>query len=303
VEINPVGWMYGATKLRPAPRDAVLHRIECIAEMAGTVSDRSTCALPPFFHTCFTPAVLRFLLAAREALRWRSDQVDATVMAFILVYLHGKRPDSLSNQMRQSKAMSPEYSLRWWTERGMSPPEIDPATFLTKRIMWRYAKGTPTFADAEITLGDSTVLLNGLAQEIASGRRKHFDLLFTSPPYYSVTHYHNDQWLRLWMLGGPVRPAAAQGIWQGRFESQTAYRTLLQIVFSACASIMSEQAMVYVRTDMRAFTLETTVAALREAFPRKQFRQEPRPFHSPTQTALYGDKSEKPGEVDLILTP
>lgn len=33
-------------------------------------------------------------------------------MALLSVHLHGKRADSLSNQMRQTKSMSPEYAIR-----------------------------------------------------------------------------------------------------------------------------------------------------------------------------------------------
>jgi hypothetical protein len=33
-----------------------------------------------------------------------------------------------------------------------------------------------------------------------------FSLLFITLPYYSITDYHADQWLRLWMLGGSETP-------------------------------------------------------------------------------------------------
>lgn len=56
-----------------------------------------------------------------------------------------------------------------------------------------------------------------------------------------------------------------------------------------------------VRTDARQFTLNTTIDVLRLAFPNKQVRQLHQPFTSPTQTHLFGDKAEKPGEVDLLL--
>ena len=47
-------------------------------------------------------------------------------MALILVYLHGKHDASLSNQMRQTKAMAPRYAVNWWRERGLRPPSLDP---------------------------------------------------------------------------------------------------------------------------------------------------------------------------------
>lgn len=300
IEINPVGWLYGQIKLRPAPEADVIARVQQLAEAAAGILPDCLHALPPFFSSCFSPSILRYLLAARDVLRWRTDHIDATVMAFILVYLHGKMPDALSNQMRQGKAMSPEYSIRWWRDRALTPPDIDPVRFLSQRITWRYGKGAPDFSNAEVRLGDSILILPEIAGEIASGQRKPFDLLFTSPPYYSVTHYHNDQWLRLWMLGGIEHPAAMQGAWQGRFESRPAYRILLQTVFRSCAAVMSRKATIYVRTDARAFTFETTMECLRDAFPKRTFSTEKQPFRKQTQTALFGDKSEKPGEIDVL---
>jgi hypothetical protein len=42
---------------------------------------------------------------------------------------------------------------------------------------------------------------------------------------------------------------------------------------------------------------------LKEVFPKKQIQQTLRPFIGKTQTQLFGDKGEKPGEVDILLIP
>ena len=94
-----------------------------------------------------------------------------------------------------------------------------------------------------------------------------------------------------------------RGVWQSRFECRAAYRALLERTFRGCAAVMRDGATVYVRTDARPFTYETTLAALREAFPGKPVRTVARPFTRETQTALFGDKAQKPGEIDLILEP
>lgn len=301
IEINPVGWLYGKVKLEPAPKASVLRRVENVAQAAKSIDASILDALPDFFHLCFAQGVLRYLLAARSVLRWQTSATDATVMAIILVYLHGKVGQSLSNQMRQGKAMSPDYSVRWWHEHDMTPPPVDPLDFLRSRIDWRYAKGVPALTASSVILGDSRAAASRLARKIATGEHSPFHLLFTSPPYYSVTNYHYDQWLRLWMLGGPERPTRFGGADQKRFESKAAYRTLLQQVFGDCAKMMAGDAIVYVRTDARLFTFQTTLEALCVAFPEKRLDIVPQPFRKDTQTALYGDKSKKPGEVDIIL--
>lgn len=303
VEINAVGWLYGRVKLRPAEKERVVARLRALGRRAESVSTRRMADLPKFFRACYSPPVLRFLLVARESLRWKTGDLDATLMATILVHLHGKRSQSLSNQMRQGKAMSPDYCVRWWRDRGMDPPELDLVAFLLKRLEWRYAKGIPELAAASLVQGDSTTQLPRLARKLALGEVKRFDLLFTSPPYFGVTNYNYDQWLRYWMLGGDEKPIRTRGIWQSRFEDRNRYRRLLEQVFARCASLMKDDATVYVRTDARQFTYDATLSALHAAFPAKDVTVVARPLSRSTQTALFGDKSDKPGEVDIILRP
>jgi len=301
VEINKVGWLYGHAKLNPSPLEPVLSRNANIGQHATFISESELKELPAFFHSCYTKRVLRYLLAARQHLAWLSDPSDATLMALILVYLHGAKEKSFSNQMRQSKAMAPEYSINWWYEHDSSPPDIDPIQFMEQRIRWRYKHGLPIVEDNRILLGDSTKLLEEFAKLQHTNHIPKFDLLFTSPPYYNVTSYHYDQWLRLWMLGGTHAPTKSGGDWQNGFWSQSLYHELLNKVFSQSAALMKDHAVIYVRTDARQFTLETTLDVLRKLFPSKEARVVESPLKKNNQTALYGDKSQKPGEVDIIL--
>lgn len=298
IEINPVGWVYGKSKLNPAPKEKVLSRLKKVASKAADF-DSAAAQLPEFFQYCFAPNVLAFLLSARYYLAWKTEQVDTTLMSIILVYLHGKHGQALSNQMRQTKAMSPEYSIRWWKENKSAPPDLDFVKFLTERINWRYSKGVPRSPYSRVILGDSISVLKRLRYSVKEGKR--YDLLFTSPPYYNLANYHYDQWLRLWMLNGPDTPTSMGSKWQGKFSSTVNYQELLNAVFAASSEILNPKAVVYVRTDAREFTFKATVRALREAFPGKRMRTIRQPFPKATQTALFGDKAVKPGEIDIIL--
>ncbi len=301
IEINPVGWLYGKVKLAPASKNRVLARVQEIGEIANTTTHPEQNSLPEFFHYCYSPLVLNYLLFARDLLSWKDGKVDATLMALILVNLHGKREGSLSNQMRQGKAMSPDYSVNWWRKKDLSPPDVDPVLFLKQRIAWRYAKGLPTEPQGKILFGDSTKLIPRLVRNVLKGKQRKFDLLFTSPPYCDITDYHYDQWLRLWMLGGPSLAIRTGKKWQGRFSGKEDYRELLVEVFQGCARILRRSATIYVRTDARQFTQQTTKEVLKEIFPRKILSVRERPFLKKTQTALFGDDEEKPGEIDIIL--
>jgi len=301
VEIHPVGWLYGTVKLSPAAKQCVLKRVEEIGKLANRVTPRTLDKLPEFFHVCYCQDVLKYLIAARKHLQWETSRVDATLMAMILVNLHGKRGSCLSNQMRQGKAMDPSYSVRWWKARKMKPPELDPVKFLNTRLEWRYAKGLPELGRGHIERGDSTSVLKRLSGRRRAAGTSMFDLLFTSPPYYGITNYFYDQWLRIWMLGGSSEPSWSGKLWEKKFESKLEYRHLLEKVFEGCAENLTDDAVVYIRTDAREFTLETTCEVLQETFPKKRMYIVGRPFMKATQTALYGDKAIKPGEIDIVM--
>ena len=301
VEINPVGWLYGKAKIAPAPQQHMLARLDDICARIPGFADQAE-ALPEFYHLCFSRDVRCFLLAAQKHLNWRRNQVDQTLMALITMHLHGKKGEGMSNQMQQTKAMGPAYSLRWWRERGMeTPPDIDPREFLQKKIEWRYAKGIPSLSKvAHLYLGDSLRVLG----RIARTRGAKASLLFTSPPYMGVVNYHTDQWLRLWLLGGPDRPKSLREKNKGRFGSQADYRAMLHTVFSKCAGMMTKDAAVYVRTDIREFTRKCTRETLRECFPGHKLREQ-ESYAQSSQTRLFANKSSlpRPGEVDIIMTP
>lgn len=150
VEVNPVAWLYGRVKIAPSAEHAVLLRLHDVCD-ASEAYRAAAGDMGEFYEWCLSSRAREFLLAARDMLDWQSDPVDQTLAAFILAYLHGKWGQALSNQMRQQKSMAPAYSVRWWQERDMHPPDVDPLAFFERRIRWRYAwarcTGCPRMCD------------------------------------------------------------------------------------------------------------------------------------------------------------
>lgn len=304
IDINPLAYVYANAKLRPSGYKAVIERLEFLAEVAGQYRADAD-SLPPFFHHCYAPQVRDFLLAARAKLNWRHSNADRVLMAVILISLHGKQDAALSNQMRQSTAMAPDYSIRWWQEKGMTPPDIDPVAFIEKRIAWRYAHGIPQTGNATVYLGDSRQQLPRLARAIKDGKRDKAKLLITSPPYHNVTNYYYDQWLRLWLLGDPAHPATSiSSHYGGKFRNHSHYHKLLEQVFAKCRPLLANDAVIYVRTDQRETTYRNTRAVLDLNFPEKRITEELRPMPPQSQTKAYsrgGAPKRGHCEVDLIL--
>ena len=221
IEINPLGWVYAQTKLQPASQGNVERRLKSLVDLSGTCVQESM-ELPEFFKMCYSEKVLNFLITARKELKWKSRKVDRTLMGLLLIHLHGKLGEGLSNQMRQTKAMGPKYSMDWWRKENLiTPPEIPIKEFLLGKIRRRYSKGIPNVTkQSEVKLGDSTQILPKIAKMVNRGKQIPCSLLFTSPPYQGVTGYHNDQWLRLWLLGGPSKPEYVKINTQGNFHQK-----------------------------------------------------------------------------------
>jgi hypothetical protein len=301
VELNPVGWVYSQAKLNPAAKDDVIERVREVGKLAARRTSKPR--LPVFFSWCFSPAVRQFLVTARKHLHWRQNKVDCTLMALLLVNLHGKREASLSNQMRQTKSMSPDYAVNWWKDHSFRPPKVDPVEFMEKKIEWRYAKGTPVRSDSFMYLGDSIKRLRDVRKRASRLSLPPATLLLTSPPYCGITNYHYDQWLRLWLLGGPPNALAVSGRHRGKFADQKKYKQLLFGVFSRTQPLLDKNAVVYVRTDHRDLTLRMTIDVLEQVFPKKRMFRYARLIEKPTQTHLFKNKIEKSAEVDIVLLP
>src|SRR5205823_3349396 len=163
---------------------AVERRLRWLGEKASEYREEAA-ALPEFFHSCYCKQVREFLVGARDLLLWRRRKTDWTTKALLLVDLHGKRENALSSQMRQTKAMSPRYSIDWWRERNMNPPELDPVEFMLKKVAWRYRHGRLKANQSRVYLGDSRQRLDAIAKRPGGCKAK---LLFTSPPYQGVTN-------------------------------------------------------------------------------------------------------------------
>jgi DNA modification methylase len=303
IEINPVGWLYGSVKLQPADKEDVVDRLLEIYGKRNYYS-RAIERMPEFFRMCYCDEVLKFLLAARVNLDWKNNHTDATLISIILVYLHAKIGEGLSNQMRMTKSMGMNYSVEWWKINKMKkPPKINPCEFILNKINWRYEKGKPSITESAVVFGDSANELKVIAEKAQKSDIK-FSLLFTSPPYYSITDYHADQWLRLWALGGTENPQTLKDKHKGRFVNKQEYYDLLDNVFGTCAKMMKRKSVIYVRTDKRDFTFKSTLEILKKHFPTHavEIIDKPLKEDTKTQTKLYGDKSMKPGEVDIILS-
>lgn len=241
-DINPVAACVSGAKAEIPRLPAVVERIDRLeAEFAETVAIE-----PPtevFFLHCFSEPTLKQVLFLQRSLDWRLDPIDRFVAALTLGVLHGESHRTalcLSNRMPRTISTKPDYSVRWWQERGLRPPNRDAFSILRKSAAFRLTSEVPK-RKGQVVLGD--------ARSAAKMLRKHkgtVSLVITSPPYLDTTDYAEDQWLRLWFLGGPVRPAARLHK-DDRHTRIEHYWTFLSEAWKGSAALLRDEAHIVVR--------------------------------------------------------
>lgn len=159
-----------------------------------------------FFRAAYHPRTLRDICALREALLQLDAESDASVIlrAAALGCLHGPLPKHtenagyFSNQMPRTYASKPDYAIRYWKERGLKAPRIDVLRVLRRKIerLTGLANKSPN-CFSQVVHGDAQS--GDVFQTIGAAP----SIVITSPPYYGMRTYVQDQWLRNWFLGGP----------------------------------------------------------------------------------------------------
>jgi len=204
-DINPVAVCISRAKSDPPSLSATLNRIEDL-RAAYEATTPNPPKLPEFFSHCYHDSTLRQVLFLRSALDWRNNREDCFIAAAALGCLHGESHRTelcFSNRMPRTISTKPGYSIRWWTERSCFAPKRDVFTILPKAVIFRF-KSAPPGLVGSVLQGDARDARKLFAQHVGQVR-----LVVTSPPYLDVTNYREDQWLRVWFLGGPDSPVAS----------------------------------------------------------------------------------------------
>jgi hypothetical protein len=205
----------------------------------STASERDS----EFFTTCFHERTLEQVLFLRSVLRWRDDKVDRFIAAMALGALHGEAHRSelyFSNRMPRTISTKPEYSVRWWKERNSVAPNRDAFSILRRLARFRYQL-EPAALSAPIAQCDARK-----AHEVFPDLQGKVRLIVTSPPYLDTTDYAEDQWLRLWFLGGPSHPVLRQGK-DDRITRPSDYWSFLQEAWAGVRPLLAPEAVVVIR--------------------------------------------------------
>lgn len=257
VDISPVAACISAAKADPPTLISVNRRLLRL-ERQQQESPPHDVPEGEFFSACFHTKTLQQLLFLRGHLDWESSRVDRFIAAVVLGCLHGeshKSPNCLSNRMPRTISTKPDYSVRWWTAKGYSAPERD--VFAVAGRMTRYRlQHPPADLRGMVRRRDARS-----AARCFPSLRGSVSLMVTSPPYLDTTHHAEDQWLRLWFLGGPERPTS-RACGDDRYTNLDAYWRFLAEAWAGCSALFRDEAVIVVRIGGARVSKDTLLQGL-----------------------------------------
>jgi hypothetical protein len=196
--------------------------------------------------------------------------VDRFIAALALGTLHGEMGRSkryLSNQMPRTISPKPGYSLRYWRTNDLWATKKDVFSRLHEEAAFRLQSGAIS-GEATVVQGDArraAALLQGSLSNRVS-------LVLTSPPYFDTTNFEEDQWLRLWLLGGPDEPSYHSVSADDRHRSKERYWTFLAESWAGIANLVDADTVFVCRLAGRAMLSDELQRGLeksiRATFPR-----------------------------------
>lgn len=260
LDISPVAYCITSAKANPPNLLAVLTRLDLLRNEFETSTD--VCVpRSEFFHWCYAERTLRQICFLRRSVDWRQDVVDRFITALVLNCLHGeshKTENCFSNRMPRTISTKPMYSVRWWKERDLYPPERDVFEILARQAAFRLSGSVPRMS-GQVRLGDARDIVKVFPELIRA-----VQLVVTSPPYFDTTDYGEDQWLRMWFLGGGEYPKARL-FRDSRYENVSEYWNFIRETFSQIGKLLTGDAVVVVRIGGKAFDDEVLADGLRNA--------------------------------------
>jgi len=253
-DINPVAYVLTRAKTNAPPRVLAHARL---AELQQQYLQLSLTECVPngqvepnedFFNLAFSSTTLRQLIFLRRMLVVTEGDADCMIAALVLGALHGESSSSryLSNQMPRTISTKPAYSTRYWRSHALLPPERDVFKVISTAIDYRYASAKPRRR--------ATVLLSDMRELPRRVPTRKARLAITSPPYLDTTSFEEDQWLRLWFLGGPPRPTKGLVSRDDRHRTRDAYWQLIGDLWRTLGHLVAPGGHVVVRIAGRGMS-------------------------------------------------
>jgi hypothetical protein len=248
-DVNDVAVCLTRAKTKPPSLGRLKSRITQLkSEFKAKEWESATRGADEFFQCAYAPATLGQLLYLRKTVDWKKSRVDNMIAALVLGSLHGETNSTryLSNQMPRTISTKPRYSVTFWRDRKLVAPERDAFKILGEMAAFRYESPLPN--------GSSIVLhtdMRNLPRVIDTPKTDRIRCAITSPPYMDVTSFEEDQWLRLWFLGGLSYPKKGSMSRDDRHGTADNYWSFIGDMWRSLGAIMADRSHVVIRIGSR----------------------------------------------------
>lgn len=247
-DINPVAFCISGAKAHVPPLKSVVDELDKLESRYWDCSylgiEEERRELPPFFRRAFYHTTLRQILFLRRVLNWQHDPVHRFIAAMALGSLHGEMDKSsayFSNQMPRTISVKPKYSLRYWRKNRLWAKKREVFNILRSRAHFRLSGELPE-RHGQVALRD----VREAALEFSSFKGQ-IRAIITSPPYFDVTNYEEDQWLRLWFLGYPPHPTYGSISKDDRHNQKDKYWSFLAEAWGSIGPLLQPNAVLVCR--------------------------------------------------------
>jgi SAM-dependent methyltransferase len=244
IDVSPIAAAIARAKLSTGTAKSALSLAEELLRAPPSQVPNSK-----FFSLAFHSETLREVCALREGLMALKRETEGSTLlrAAALGCLHGpmnKRIENaayFSNQMPRTFSSKPGYSVRYWEKHRLAAPNVRVLDVLARkldRIPHDGLGAADTFK--RVVTGDSQ------RQVAYYAVKRPVDVVLTSPPYYGMRTYVQDQWLRAWFLGGPESVDYSAGPQLIHFGHEAFARSLGE-VWTRCSERAADSLQLFVR--------------------------------------------------------
>lgn len=291
-DVNSVAACIAGAKANPPELAEVVTRITSLEEQFDTAGKFDVVHISEFFDACFHPETLAQVLYLRDNLQWTECRVDRFVAAMALGALHGESHRSalyFSNRMPRTISTKPDYSVRWWRKNNSVAPKRNAFSILRRLARFRY-RLEPAPLRGNVRQADAREAHSAFPEFAGKVR-----LVVTSPPYLDTTDYAEDQWLRLWFLGGLPHPVLRQGK-DDRITQADAYWQFITEAWQGLKPLLASDATIVVRIGGKGLTKSDLFGGLSKTLGATMGERGVRPLDNGTTTAI------KPRETTVFRT-
>ncbi|MBI2995440.1 MAG: site-specific DNA-methyltransferase [Candidatus Melainabacteria bacterium] len=122
----------------------------------------------------------------------KKEQCAQYWLGVLIGILHGSSSYSLSLPCSHSFSMAPTYTKNYARKHNLKKPDKNVIHCMIERSFYLQSAGIACVSGKAFL---------GKAQELPDSWEEKFDLIVTSPPYFTAQSYPWDNWLREWLLG------------------------------------------------------------------------------------------------------